>query len=208
MKLTRSYSVAETTAKGETSKAVYTGKRVLIEKKGNKYTFSIEGNPLGAKSAPELAKEFSDKKASQPKDEEFLPDGPVKVGGGWQVPAAKSEKMFKMLGEDSMKFDAKKSTITGKLLKAYKKDGVQYGVIELTFTVFVTEMDIGGQFVKTAPVSKMVIKGTVDTCIDGTVDSEDTKLNVTIDIKADIPNGSIVIQSTTTGVEKEKASKK
>ena len=125
------------------------------------------------------------------------------------MPADKSEKMFKTLSDDNMKVDVKKSTVTGKLLKAYKKDGVQFGVIEIAVTVFVTEIDIGGQLVKTAAGSKFALKGTIDTCIDGTVDFEDGKMEMTIDVTAEIPNvGSFTIKGTTTGTDKVRGVKK
>jgi hypothetical protein len=202
-KLTRKYTVAEKTEKGETTKAVYAGKTVLIEKKDGKYEFSIDGQALKESDAPDLFKSFSDKKAEEPKNEDFLPDGPVKVGDSWKVSADKSAKMFKSLGEEKMKIDAKKSAIEGKLLKVYKKGDVQCGVIELVITVFVTELDLGGQFVKTTADSKMAFTFTIDTCIDGTVEFENGKLGATFNITADIPDvGSIVIKGTIAGTEK------
>ena len=206
-KLTRTYSVAEKTVKDKTTKAVYAGKTVLIEKKGEKYELSVDGKALKEDEAKELFNSFN-KKDDEPEDQDFLPTEPVKVGGSWTVPADKSEKMFKTL-DDKMKADPKKSKIEGKLLKAYKKDGAQFGTIELTITMFVTEIDLDGQVVKTSADSKMVLKGTVDTCIDGTVDFEDGKVEVTIDIAADIPTvGSFTLKSTSTGTEKQRAAKK
>ncbi len=201
-KLTRTYKTAEKTEKEETTKAVYAGETVLIEKKGDKYEFSIKGKELKEDEAPELFKSFN-KKDDEPENEDFLPAAAVKVGESWKVPADKTDKMFKSLGDDKMKLDTKKSTVSGKLLKAYKKDGAQFGVIELTITVFVTEIDLGGQFAKTKEGSKMVIKGSIDTCIDGTIDFEDGKLDVTVDLTAELPNnGSFSITGTSKGVDK------
>jgi hypothetical protein len=206
-KLTRTYSVAEKTEKDKTTKPVYAGKTVLIEKKGDKYEFSIDGKALKEDDAKELFNSFN-KKDDEPDDQDFLPTDPVKVGQGWTVPADKSEKLFKAL-DDKMKADPKKSKIEGKLLKAYKKDGAQFGVIELTVTMFVTEIDLDGQVVKTSADSKMVLKAMIETCIDGTVEFEDGRLEVSLDISADIPTvGSFALKSTTTGVEKRRAVKK
>jgi hypothetical protein len=208
-KLTRTYTAAEKTEKGNTTKAVYTGKTVLIEKKDDKYTFSVDGKALTEEDAPDLFKSFSSKKESEPQTQDFMPDEPIKVGGSWKVPADKSEKVFKTLGEGNLKVDAKKSTITGKLLKVYKKGDVQYGVMELTVTAFVTEVDIGGQFVKATAESKIGFTASVDTCIDGTVEFEDSKITVVIDLTTDIPNlGMLTIKGTSTGTEKVIALKK
>lgn len=206
-KLTRTYSAAEKTEGDKTTKHVYAGQTLLIEKKGEKYTFTIKGEPLDADDAKELDRSFNPK-GYDPQTEDFLPDGPVKVGAGWTVPTAKSEKVFKSLGEEQMKLDAKKSSITGKLLKAYKKDGVQYGVLEFTFTVVITEIDVGGEFVKAKDGSKMVIKGTSDTCIDGTLEFEDSNLEVSLDITAEVPNGSLTLSSKSTGRETARPAKK
>jgi hypothetical protein len=207
-KMTRTYTVAEKTDKGETTKAVYAGKTVLIEKKGNKYELSIDGKALKESDAPEMYKKFN-KQDDEPDNEDFLPKDPVKVGGGWKVAADKSEKMFKSLSDDKMKVDAKKSSIEGKLLKAYKKDGAQFGVIELTFTLFITELDLGGQFVKTAGDSKMVLKGVIDTCIDGTLPSEESKFEMTIHLGAELPNNaSLVVTGSMKGTETVRPAKK
>ncbi len=207
-KLTRTYATAEKTEKGETTKHVYAGETILIEKKGDKYEISIKGKALKEDEAPELFKSFN-KKVDEPENEDFLPKDPVKVGESWKVPADKTEKMFKALGDEKMKFDVKKSTVGGKLLKAYKKDGAQFGTLELTLTIFVTELDLGGEFAKTKDGSKMVIKGTIDTCIDGTVEFEDGKMEVTVDLTAELPNnGSVSITGTTSGMDKTRAAKK
>lgn len=207
-KLTRTYTTAEKSDKGETTKHVYAGETVLIEKKGDKYEFSIKGKALKEDEAPELFKSFN-KKDGEPENEDFLPKDPVKVGESWKVAADKTETMLKSLGDEKMKIDAKKSTVGGKLLKAYKKDGAQFGTLELTLTIFVTEIDLGGEFAKTKEGSKMVIKGTIDTCIDGTVEFEDGKMEVSVDLTAELPNnGSFSITGTTSGMDKTRSVKK
>ncbi|VTR94196.1 unnamed protein product [Gemmata massiliana] len=207
IKLLRKYTVAEKTAKGETTKAVYAGKTVLIEDKGGAYQFSVDGKVLDECDAPELYKSF--KKNNRPNPREFMPREAVRVGAEWKVPAADSVKMFKSLTDDRMKIDAEKSTIEGKLVKTYTRDGAQFGVIELTLTVAVTEIDLNGQSFKTTADSKVVLKGTLDTCIDGTVDFEESKAETTIDITAELPDsGSLTLQSTITNVVKVSAPKK
>ena len=206
-KLTRTYSASEKTEKGETTKAPYAGETVLIEKKGDKYEFSVKGKALPEDDAPDLHKSFN-KAEDEPQNEDFLPKDAVKVGATWKVAADKTEKMFKAFGEDKMKLDAKKSSVGGKLVKVYKKDGAQFGTLEITIDVFVTAIDLGGQFADTKPGSKMTVKAIIDTCIDGTVNFEDSKLDVKVDLTADLPNdGSFTISGTSTGVEKTRAVK-
>jgi hypothetical protein len=201
-KLTRTYTVAEKVEKGEPVKLAYADKTVLIEKKGDKFTFSIDGKELSDMEAGDLVRQF-DKKDDEPQNQDLLPSEAIKVGGTWTVPADKSEKMFKSLGEKTMKLDLKKSKIEGKLVKVYKKDGAQYGVLELTITAFITEIELGGEFVKTADTSKMVMKGVIDTCIDGSVDFEDSTLEVNVTIAAELPgNSTITVDVKTKGTEK------
>jgi len=206
-KLTRTYTVAEKTAKGMTVKESVSGKTVLIEKKGDKYELSVAGKALTESDAPDLFRKFN-KKDDGPQNDDLLPTEPVKVGGSWKLPADKTEKLIKSLGEDKMKFDPKKSLIEGKLLKAYKKDGAQFGVLEFTITVSLTDIDLNGQMFKTSADSKLVMKGTIDTCIDGTVEFEDGKMEVALDVVTEIPNaGTLTLSVKTTGVEKARAKK-
>lgn len=203
---TRTYTVAEKTVKGETKKESYSGQTMVIEKKGDKYELSVGGKVLKESDAPDLYRRYNRKDGPQNKD--FLPAEPVKVGGSWKVAADKAEQVFKSFDDDKLKIDPKKSSIDGKLLKAYKKDGAQFGVLELTLTMVVTEMDLNGQSVKTSADSKIVMKGTIDTCIDGTVASEDGKMEVTANIVADIPTvGTLTLGVKTTTEEKVRAKK-
>ena len=205
-KLTRTYGAAEKTAKGETAKRAYAGKTVLIEKKGEKYEFSIDGEDLSEKDAPELHKSFN-KAKDEPDAQDLMPAGPIGVGEGWKVAADKSEKMFKTLGDAKMKVDAKKSTVEGKLTKAYKKDGAQYGVFELTITVVVTELDLGSGLTKAT--GTIVVTGTLDGCIDGTLNVGESTKKTTIDIAADLPNNaSFKMSGTATETDKTSPVKK
>ena len=183
-------------------KRVYSGKTVLIEKKGAKYELGMDGKPLKEEEAAELYKTFN-KSEDEPENDDFLPEKAVKVGDSWKVSAEKTEKMLKSLGEDKLKVDLKTSSAGGKLLKTYKKDGTAFGVLELTVTLFVTDIEAGGNFTKTKEGSKIVLKATIDTCIDGTVHLEEGKMEMKMTISAELANnGSLSIDGTITGIEK------
>jgi hypothetical protein len=200
-KLRRTYSVHETTENGETTKASFVGKPILIERKADGYSITVNGKPLPEDEAPELYKKFDSTRDDEPENSDFLPEKAVKVGESWTVPKEKSTKMFESLNQDKMKVDTKKSSIQGKLLKTYEKDGARFGVLEIKFQMFITAMDLGGQELDTTKASVMTVVGTVDTCIDGSVLYEKSKMNVDINVTAEIPNGSISIQSQTQGTE-------
>ncbi|MBY0459120.1 MAG: hypothetical protein K2V38_17430, partial [Gemmataceae bacterium] len=124
-KLSRVYTTAEKTKDGEKTEEAFVGETVLIERKDGKYALTVNGKPLTKKDAPDLVKSFDRKKDDDPRDQDFLPTEPVAVGDSWTIPKDKSEAIYKTFGNEDMKIDAKKSTIGGKLLKAYKKDGAQ-----------------------------------------------------------------------------------
>jgi hypothetical protein len=133
-----------------------------------------------------------------------MPSGPIKVGESWQVPPEKIEKFAQAVGGGKMKFDPKRSSLGGKLLNAYKKDGAQYGTLELTITLFITEIDFGfGAPSKTTAESKMVIKSTSDVCIDGTSPAEESTAVSTLDLTVGIGNGGTLTMKTT-GTETQK----
>ncbi|VTR95855.1 unnamed protein product [Gemmata massiliana] len=208
-KLSRKYTVAEKTEKGETTKAVYAGKTVLIEKIDGAFTFSVDGKPLSEDAAPDLIKSYKDKKADEPTNEDLVPTEAVAVGRTWKVPVDKADKTLKLLGDGKIKFDASKSTIEGKLVKVYKKVGAQFGVMEFTITAVVTEIGSGDESVATTTDSKMVMKITIDTCIDGTVEFEDATADASVDIVAEFPQaGSVSVRGAVTFTSKINALKK
>jgi hypothetical protein len=108
-----------------------------------------------------------------------------------------------------MKFDAKRSSIVGKLLNASKKDGAQFGTLELTITLFLTEIDFGnGMTGTTTAESKMVITSTVDLCIDGTSPTEDGTTVSTFEFTVNIANaGPLTMKSAGTETHKVRAAK-
>jgi hypothetical protein len=208
-KLKRTYSVAEKTSAGKTAKTVYDGKTVVIEKKGNKYEFNIDGKAIAEEDAPELFASF--RKEDEPNTQDLLPTEAVKAGDTWKVPAEKAERFINAgATEEKTKIDVKNSSISGKLVKTYKKDGAQFGVIEMTITVAFTEVDLGGGMgAATKAGSKSVMVATIDTCIDGTVNADKSKLALTMEITAELPNnGTLTVKSKTTGSETTKPVKK
>src|SRR5262249_15115622 len=110
-KLRREYEKARVKEKGKERTLPYEGKTVLIEKKGDKYEFEIEGGkPLTGKDAEELEKEFNEHTIDAAKlDKLMLPPKPVAVGESWKIDAAAVVK--ELLGgddDDAIRIDAAK----------------------------------------------------------------------------------------------------
>src|SRR5262249_25527067 len=121
-KLEREYTKAEKTADGKTEKSPLQGKTVVIEKKGDKCTFTYKGGEeVTGEAAADLNKEFNKNAHEDDLDKLLMPKNAVKPGDEWKIDMNAVAKYF-AAGED-IDVDGDKSTGTGKLLKVYKKDG-------------------------------------------------------------------------------------
>jgi len=175
---------------GKEETRVYEGKTVLIDKKGDKYQFMIEGGKeITGKKAEDLDESFNKK---GPSDEEvekhLLPGKAVKVGESWKIDA---DKMLKEIMKDEkdtvMAFDSAKTEGSGKLLEVYEKNGHKFG--KMTFTILATlkEFSAGGMKFKVRDGSKMAMDIQFDVCIDGAEGSSVLKLVMKMTLNADLP---------------------
>jgi hypothetical protein len=154
-----------TGALAKTKAPPYHGKTVLIEKKGDKYEFRIEGGDVFQDA--ELEAEFNFDLREQDRQKKiFVAPVPVVVGDSWKVDPRL------LLGD----FDKKdvilvtKNVGTAKLSKLYKKDGRQYGVIDAVLEVEFTLLPPKGakQGEGLTSTSRAVMRVSFDGCIDGT----------------------------------------
>lgn len=115
-KIKRTYEKAVVGKDGQDDKMPIEGRTVLIEKKGDKYTFTVDGAALTGESLNLLNVDFNkpDGKLSQ---DFFLPKKPVKPGETWKIDAA---GIIKSLSASGFAMDESKTTATSTLKKAYK----------------------------------------------------------------------------------------
>jgi hypothetical protein len=183
-KLKRHYDKAQTKEDGEAKPLPYQGKTVLIEKKGEKYQFHIEGGEaLTGKDAKLLDDEFNKKGSSREFEKLLLPKVPVAVGESWKIDPEPIIKDFSSK-EEALIGDAAKSTATGKLVRAYKKDGKQFGVLHFKVDLALKEIKAKDQTLALQPGAHMVITMDVDTCIDGSRDVGEGTMLMEMDLKA------------------------
>ena len=158
----REYVKAQQTKDGKTENLALQGKTIVIDKKGDKFTYHYkDGQEVPAAAAGELAKEFG-RAEDQTLARLLLPNAAVKVGEGWKIDM---EAVVNNVKGDEIGVDAAKATGTGSLLKVYKKDGLQFGAIQIKMMIPVKSIGKAQ-----AKVDNGMIKfdGTFDFCIDGT----------------------------------------
>jgi hypothetical protein len=188
-RLTRKYEKATITKDGETTKLPYEGKTVLIEKKGDRYVFRIEGDEeLTGEAAKELDKEFNKKGELDEKALEklLLPGKAVKVGEEWKLDVATISKAFQ--GEGQLELLPEKTKGTGKLLRAYRKRERQFGVLSLRLDLALKSVTQGGNKIVLQPNSKLTMEFTIDACIDGSSATASGNWRVSGNIEALLPS--------------------
>jgi hypothetical protein len=189
-KFKRTYKKAELmrdTAKVDLGLA---GKTVLIEKKGDRYEFTVDGKPLTGPAAEFLGREFGREKHLT--EEDFFPKEPVKVGGTWKIDVA---QVAKELGDEGMVVDPGKSSATGKLIKTYDKGGAKFGVLELTLDMTVKTLKGGGSpDISLKEGSKVTITMSADACIDGTLDTGKAKMTMKGNLSGEVMGMPIKIE--------------
>jgi hypothetical protein len=213
-KLRREYTKATVKAGKNETTLPYQGKTVLIEKKDGKYHFTIEGGEeLMGKDAELFDKSFN--KADDSDDEllekAILPQKPVKVNETWKID---SDALVKSLTKDmkqALPVDKSKAGGTGKLIRAYKKDDKQFGVLDVKIDLPLKgEFPIGaGQKAPIQEGSKMTMRMEVDTCIDGTATDTVANMSMEMDLVATIkgPDGKDY-KMTVHSAQKEKSNEK
>jgi hypothetical protein len=216
-KLRREYIKAVLKINDNEKELPYQGKTILIEKKEDgKYHFTIEGGAeLKGKDAEELNRAFN-KEGGSDSDEDalekaILPPKPVKVNGTWTIDADAIVKSIQRSTKQTLPVDKSKTEGKGKLLKAYKKEGKQFGVLDIE-----VRMPLKGDFPlgrdQGAPIqegSKMVLHLKADGCIDGTSSDATLEGSMEIDAKATFkgPDGNdykLTLHAKQTSKETEK----
>ena len=147
----------------------FDGKTVMIEKRGERYRFQLEGGAeLPADKAEPLDREFSSGWTDG--DKLVLPGKPVKVSETWNVDTYAAE-VAKSVKKDIFSLDVAKASGTCKLVKAYKKDGRQFGTMELQMELPLKSLQLGtGRPLDLQAGARFAVNSSMDRCIDGSAD--------------------------------------
>jgi hypothetical protein len=96
----------------------------------------------------------------------------------------------KALGEDvSANLDAAKTVATGKLLRAYKKEGHQFGEMEVRTILPLKFFGAGGKKLPVEDGAKMIIEIKLDGCIDASLHQGKAAMDMKMDLVALIDQG-------------------
>jgi len=157
-KVTRAYKVAEKAdQKGDMHSLSYAGKTVAIEKYLKGYKITADGKSLPNQEQVELGDDVAGGRGNF---DGMLPKTAVKVGEEWAVDIAAVKGIS---GKMPFEYHKDKSKITGKLVRAYKKDGQQWGVIDWKIALVFDTHAPNGSPIRGALPSQMIY----DTVIDG-----------------------------------------
>lgn len=196
-KLKRQYQTATRIEDGNKVMLTYHGKTLLIEKKDGKYRFRIEGGEeVTGKDADELDEEFNKSDFKNLGPDLFLPKKAVAINETWKMDAAPILKELEK--SEKVELDAANSVLTGKLLKVYKKDGRQFGVIEFNLDLALKSLTEGNMKIA-CKGSKFRVQGTIDGCIDGSVDTAVMKGTLQVDIRAEFTINCLQIRLSVQG---------
>jgi hypothetical protein len=174
-RLKRKYEKATVTADGETKTLPYEGKTVLIEKKGEKYTFRIEGgDELSGADARELDSQFNQwgTVSDEQMEKAILPNKAVKVNEEWQLDPAALAQAFK----DAVELDPAKTSGMGRLERAYKKGGRQFGVLVFRLKIAPRALLEKGKRVPLEPGAAWTTNVRWDVCIDGSTTTTNSRV--------------------------------
>jgi hypothetical protein len=180
------FEKAVRTADGKTTPLPYQGRTVVYEVKDGKYQASAEGAPqLDQHILDELAR--GESSGSPDLSDVVLPGKPVGVGDKWTLGGKDIAKSF--AEEKVMTLDPEGTKGDATLTKVYRKDGHQFGVIEVTMKLAI-KSDNGVAF---DPPGTMDLKATLDVAIDGSTAAGTTTLTGQVAGKGALKQGDQTI---------------
>jgi hypothetical protein len=178
--LRRGYLKAAVSWNDKTQTLPMEGKVVLIDKKDDKYVYRLDGGgELTAEDTTELDLDFN-KRTFNFLDQDLLPKQAVKLQDSWSLDPA---VVLKSMGKDERQhFDLDKAKLSARLVKVYDRDKSQFAVVEFQFDLPLAVGALAGKGLKILG-GKLVLKGTFDGCVDGSVFARSTKATMTYDIR-------------------------
>jgi hypothetical protein len=161
---------ATETINGKKTTLPFQGKIALVDATGNEPTFKIEGNTETPEHSARLLGEMFQGYPRIGMDDGLLPNHPVAVEARWNID--KKMVLDGMFGRAKIRPSEADFTLAvaeGKLVRAYKKHGAQFGVFEINVRVPISQFEAKAFKVFPDRGSYQSLTYSVDGCIDGSV---------------------------------------
>jgi hypothetical protein len=196
----RVYATDASTKDKDSKNGPLHGLTVIIEKKDGKFEFMNKaGDKLTDEAEKALAVHFSKKGEEEAEIEKMvLPTDPVMVGDSWKIDVS---KIAKLLSKEGLELDAAKSTGKGTLVKAYKKDGRQFGVMKFNMTLPLISAGKGKEMLKFNPGANILLNIDFDACIDGASENGTMKTKMFMKGNANVPNAMVTLDVVADGTQ-------
>jgi hypothetical protein len=157
VKLSREYKVAQRSdPKGEMMNLPFMGRTVAAERIVSRFKYTIDGKLVSPAEQREFDSEFTGGRGNF---EGMLPSAPVKVGQSWAVDLAAVKALA---GNAPFESHKEKSRASGKLVRAYKKDGQQCGVVEWKIDLVIDTHATNGSPITGSLPSTVTYDGVID----------------------------------------------
>lgn len=174
-KLNRTYDkTSASTNGGKAAPLAVQGKTVVIEKKGPKYAFALDGKAVDAATLALLDEEFN----AAAQNPLLMAPTRAKMGDGWEIDRA---KLVAALGSKELQLDKAKSEGTGKFPLVEMRGERRFGKVQLEATAAVTSL--GDKSALQLKSGKYTYTYKNEFCIDGLSPQADlsvtTKLELT-----------------------------
>jgi hypothetical protein len=194
-KLLRDYRRAEQSTNGVKQLLPYDGMAIRIDKQDGRYRFRTwAGKALTPQLAKELREDFTSHMArlGHPGGAPcLLPKAAVQRGESWTIdPAGFVQQVGKL---DRIILEPSRAIATGKLLRTYRKEGRQHGVLELRLEVPIRSFRTGGGELLKPRDRKLTVRTVVDACIDGSSFAYRLKGRMEYDLEGILQDGDVTL---------------
>lgn len=191
-KLLRGYGEARLTLMGEKNILPVEGKRVRIERSGNKAGYVIEGVKEGGGKFDKLLRAELDDSLSM---SVFLPTKPLKLKESWRFDAKPlADYVSGRLAE--FQFDLSKLDGFGRLTEVYEKDGKPFAKLVTYLEIPIKSFTAEGKKFLMRKGDKMVVQVNFDICMDGSTHVGTVKVApyVSINTVTDVENQKVTMK--------------
>jgi len=182
-KYVRVYEKATETQEGKARALSHQGRTVVFERKEGDYRIGVVGTPaLATEDLEKLIEKANDAPNNERDgDKAITPKKAVAVGETWKVEI----KAIALLMKD-YEFDMKSSQAEAKLVKVFQRGTTQFGVIELTLDLTITEY---AKLIKFEKPLTMKLAATMERAIDGSSLASKTTTKIRIKGTGTLENG-------------------